>query len=321
MDAAERLFDGSVPVLGIGTAALTVPYGAPGAERSAPSAIDARRVLLAAVDWGVRFVDTAPAYGASETFVGQALGDRLGCAIATKLAIPPAGWSAMSPTETRAHVRASAEASLRALRRERLDLLQVHNADAALLNRGAVLDALVRLRDEGLASSIGATVYGEAAALAVIATPALDVVQIAFSALDRRAERRVLPAAAAAGTAVVARSLLLRGVLSPAGRELRGPFAPLSRAADAIRHALGVSWEELPGAAVAFVASRPGIACALLGPRDETELTALLDQVERFAAAVGEVTTPAPDLDLPVPDLPDELLDPSRWPVETTVGS
>lgn len=293
--------------LGIGTAALAVPYGAPGAERSAPAPGLARRVLLAALERGVRFVDTAPAYGEAEALVGAALGAREDCAIATKLAIPPAGWDALGPSEVRAHVRASAEASLRALRRERIDLLQVHNADETLVRRGAVAQALAELREEGLAAAIGATVYGEGAALAALASPAFEVIQIAYSALDRRVERRVLPAAAAAGATVVARSLLLHGVLSPAGQHLDGAFAALAAAAEQVRLALGASWEELPGAAVAFVASRPGIACALLGPHDERELGELLDGFEHFEVAAARAA-------LPELELPERLLDPSRWP-------
>jgi 1-deoxyxylulose-5-phosphate synthase len=298
--------------LGIGTVALSVAYGPPGVQRPAPHAAQARRVLLSAIERGVRVIDTAPAYGESETLVGQALGDRDGCTIATKLAIPDGGWDLLSPAETRAYVRSSAQASLQALRRGHLDLLQIHNADEPLIRRMTVVEALARLREEGLVARIGATLYGEAAALAAIDTAAFDVVQIAYSALDRRPERRVLPAAASAGKAVIARSLLLRGVLSPAGRELGGAFAVLGRAADAVRRSLHVSWEQLPGAAVAFVASQPGIACALLGPRDERELDALLDQVERFAPA-------AAGLRLPTSDLPEQLLDPSYWPTEVSV--
>jgi aryl-alcohol dehydrogenase-like predicted oxidoreductase len=305
---------GGSATLGIGTAALSVSYGAPGLQRPAPRPAEARRVLLEALERGVRFVDTAPAYGESETIVGDTLADRGDCTLATKLAIPPAGWEALSSAETRAHVRASAEASLRALRRERLDVLQIHNADERVLRRSCVVEELERLRQEGLVALIGATVYGEDAALAAIATPAIELVQIAYSALDRRPERRVLPAASAAGKAVVARSLLLRGVLSPAGRELAGAFAALGAAADAIRRALGVGWDELAGAAVAFVATRPGVACALLGPRDERELGALLDQVERFGEAAASVS-------LPPADLSEQLLDPSRWPAETSDGS
>ncbi|HST56580.1 MAG TPA: aldo/keto reductase [Solirubrobacteraceae bacterium] len=300
---------------GIGTAALAVPYGPPGEQRAAPDASSALRTLAAAAARGLRFVDTAPAYGDAELLVGAALGACADCVIATKLAIPAGGWHLLSPGTTRAHVRASAEASLRALRRTRLDVLQVHNADEQLIRRGAVADALAELQAAGLVARAGATVYGESAALAAIDCPVFELVQVAYSVLDRRAEQRVLPTAARAGTSVIARSLLLHGVLSPAALTLdvNGPFAPLRHAAGAVRVALGASWEELPGAAAAFAASRPGISCALLGPRNETELTALLDQAERFAVAAASFALPAPQLAA-------ELLDPSQWPQEAHVG-
>lgn len=300
--------------LGIGTAALAVPYGPPGATHPVPDRAEAKQTLFTAWERGIRFFDTAPAYGDAEALVGGALAGCEGCTVATKLAIPPGGWEALSSGETRAHVRASAHASLRALGRERLDLLQIHNAEEALIRRGVLVQALAELRQEELVLNIGATVYGEANALAAIADPALNTVQIACSALDRRPERRVLPAATAAKKAVVARSLLLRGVLTPAGRDLRGPFAPLAAAADGVRRSFGVSWEELPGAAVAYAASRPGVTWALLGPGTEAELTALLDHAERFQEKAASWSAAAP------PELPDWLLDPSRWPAEATVG-
>lgn len=311
MQATLDVLGGTRSALGLGTAALTVAYGAPGRERPAPGRSQARRALLTAAERGVRLIDTAPAYGESETLVGSTLGTHDECLLATKLAIPAAGWAALSPRATRAHVRVSALASLHALRRERIDLLQVHNADASLVRRGAVTEALAELCQEGFVRAVGATVYGETAALAVVESRAFDAVQIAFSALDRRPERRVLPAAAAAGTAVIARSLLLRGVLSAAGRELDGPFAVLRDAADTVRRSLHASWSELPGAAAAFVAGRPGIACALLGPHDEAELIQLLDQIERFADVEPR---------LPAQALPEWLLDPSRWPREAIVA-
>ncbi len=299
--------------LGLGTAALSLPYGAPGAERPAPPPAAARRTLRAAAEQGVRFFDTAPAYGRAEELLGEALGTRSDCTVATKLAIPPGGWRALAPARVRAHVRASARSSLLALRRERLDVLQVHNATCELIRHEPLLEALAELRQEGLVRWVGATVYGEDAALAAVAEPGVDLVQVACSLLDRRPERRVLPAALVGGTVVVARSLLLHGVLTPAGRDLGGSMAALGAAADAARRALGVTWEELPGAAVAFVAALPGVSCALLGPHDEVELLALLRQSRRFAAVTAGVRPV-------VPALPSRLLDPSCWPVEAVVA-
>jgi len=292
---------------GLGTAALAVPYGAPRGERPPPARAEARATIAAALAAGVAFLDTAPAYGAAEAIVGEVTAGAP-CRIATKLAIPPAGWAALDDRAARDAVRRSAEASLRALRRDRLDVLQVHNADPALLDRGVVPAALAELRAEGVAVATGATTYGEEAALAAVAHPDIDVVQVALSPLDPRPERRVIAAAAVAGTEVVTRSALLRGVLSTRGRDLTGPFAPLRDAADAFRRAVGATWAELPGAAVAWCAARPGVAITLLGPRDARELSELLAGANRFAPAVRALG------DGWRRPLAPALLDPSRWP-------
>jgi aryl-alcohol dehydrogenase-like predicted oxidoreductase len=279
--------------LGLGTAALGGRYGAPRGERAAPSATEAAATIEAALAAGIKMIDTAPAYGNAEALVGEVAGAG-DCAIATKL--PPG-------VTTRDDVRAAAEASLRALRRDVIDILQIHNATAELIERGTVPAALDELRSEGLIRAAGATTYGEADALAVIASDALEVVQVAFSALDRRPAARVL---GAPGMRVITRSALLRGVLSPLGRNLGGRFAPLREAADAFRAAARARWDELPGAAVAYCLAQPGIEVTLLGPRDPRELHDLLTGATRFAG-------------LRPPDgwqreVAPELLDPSRWP-------
>ena len=295
-----------VGALGIGTAALSTPYGAPGSERAAPSPEVARRTLEHALSRGVTLIDTAPAYGNAEAIVGAACSGT-DCAIATKVAIPPRGWASLSPSEVSDHVQRSVHDSLLALGRERIDLLQVHNADRDLIARGEVPAALEELRRAGLVSACGATVYGEENARAVIACPVFDAVQIAYSALDRRPEQTVLGAAADGGTTVIVRSVLLRGVLTSAGRELEGEFAPLRAAADRFRVAIDASWDELAGAAVAFSLTRPGVDCTLLGPRDVDELEALLRGSDRFLEAARELSG---DWDS---GLTATMLDPSRW--------
>jgi aryl-alcohol dehydrogenase-like predicted oxidoreductase len=275
--------------LGLGTAALGMAYGAPHAERNAPPAAVAAATIEAALDAGIRFIDTAPGYGGMEALVGAVAGDT-DCAIATKVA---------------GDVRASAENSLRALRRDAIDLLQIHNATAETIERGDVTSALAELRREGLIRAAGATTYGAADALAVLACDELDVAQVPFSALDRRAAALV-PAHAATMTVIV-RSALLRGVLTERARNLDGRFAPLRDAADAFRGAAGATWEELPGAAVAYCVRQPWIARTLLGPRDRRELEALIAGAARFADT--EVA------DGWQRDLPEDLIDPRRWEV------
>jgi aryl-alcohol dehydrogenase-like predicted oxidoreductase len=304
---AERESPVTFSRVGLGTAALGGTYGAPGSGRAAPAAAAAVITIERALDAGINLIDTAPAYGAAESIVGQACAG-VDCVIATKLANPSDGWRELSAAAIADHVRRSAETSLAALRRSRIDLLQIHNADHELIASGDVPAALEQLRSEGLIGACGASVYGEQNALAAIECPLFDAVQIAYSPLDRRAERGAVPAAAEHATALIARSVLLRGVLSSAGRSLTGAFLPLRDAADRFRCAIGASWEQLPGAAVAFALTRPGISSTLLGPRDASELQELLEGSAQFLGPARELHG---DWD---GGLSTDLLDPSRWP-------
>lgn len=298
----------STTALGLGTAALAVPYGAPQGERAAVEPMAARATIERALEHGVRFIDTAPAYGDAEALVGAAVAGVPGCLIATKVAVPAQGWASLNDQAARDHIRVSAEASLHALGRDRLDVLAIHNAEPELIGRAEIGEALGDLRAEGLVRLGGASVYGREAALAAVADEVLQVVQIAMNALDLSFEEQVVPEARRTGTALVVRSALLRGVLTPAGARLAGPFARLRAAADAFRSATGARWDELPGAATAFLLGRPGLSCVLLGPRDADELDALIGGAARFAEATRGLVGGWGS------GLPAELLDPRHWP-------
>jgi aryl-alcohol dehydrogenase-like predicted oxidoreductase len=287
-------------VVGLGTAALAVPYGPPRSERPAPARDVAVATVVRALERGVRFIDTAPAYGDAESIIADAA-PPADCVLATKLAIPQVPWRSLSDAALREHLERSVEASACALRREVIDVLQVHNLEPNEAPR--LGEALRALRTEGAVKLTGATVYGEQAALAAVEH--FDLVQVAMSVLDRRPAERVIPAARERGVAIVTRSVLLRGVLSGASASAEGPFAQLAAAADDFRRASGASWDELPGAAVAGIVAEPDVTCVLVGPRDAAELDALLDGADAFRGRVpaGSFGT----------DLSAELLDPSRW--------
>ena len=299
----------TLPPLGIGTAALAVSYGVAGAHREAPPPAAAVATLELALEHGLRFVDTAPAYGDAERLVGATC-EGVECVIATKVAVPTRPWRELTSAEIESHVRASTRRSLEALRRDRIDLLQIHNADAELIADGRVPAQLDALRSDGLVQACGATVYGPQNALAALRCGAFDAVQVAYSALDRRVEAIAHELDRATCPLLIGRSVLLRGVLSGAGRSLAGALAPLGRAADRFRAAAGVSWEELPGAALAWAMARGTTACTLLGPRDSRELEALLDGARRQESVARGLDG---DWDA---ELDSELLDPSRWPEE-----
>jgi hypothetical protein len=137
--------------------------------------------LQRAVELGVTYFDTAPAYGqgASEAIYGEALaglGDEI--FVATKIAPDVAG------------ARASVEASLTRLRRDALDLVQLHGSsysDAqaeALLAPGGLMAQLEALRDEGLIRFLGFTTEdNNSAVYRFIASGRFDVMQLCYNLL------------------------------------------------------------------------------------------------------------------------------------------
>ncbi|HEX4459663.1 MAG TPA: aldo/keto reductase, partial [Polyangia bacterium] len=196
-----------------------------------------------------------------------------------------------------------------ALRRDPLDVVQIHNATVELLEDGELLDLLERARRRGQLRFIGASVYREAEALAAIDSGRVDVLQVAYSLLDQRMAARVFAAAAAANVGILARSAFLKGALTDKAQHLPPALAPLRDAADRARTALGVDWRGLPEVALRFCLAAPAISSVLFGARTPDELDAAL-----AAAAAG----PLPDEQLartPQLALADErLLDPSQWP-------
>jgi uncharacterized protein len=138
--------------------------------------------LRRAVALGVSYFDTAPGYGdgLAETIFGKAL-EGAPVFLATKVPLSAAG-----------QVRQSLEASLRRLRRDRVDLLQLHGSsygpdgEALVLRTGGMLEELHRLRDEGLIGLTGFTTEdNDAAVYRFIASGGFDVMQIGYNLLHQ----------------------------------------------------------------------------------------------------------------------------------------
>lgn len=122
------------------------------AEESARRGV--RAALEKAVELGITYFDTAPGYGngQSETMFGEALEGVRDIFLATKM---HAG--------DRDHVRRSIEASLKRLRRDSVDLVQIHGGSYtpetadSILAPGGMLETMEEIRAEGLVRWIGFT--------------------------------------------------------------------------------------------------------------------------------------------------------------------
>jgi len=143
---------GPVHRLGFGAMRITGPgiWGEP-ADREV-----ARQVVRRAVELGVDFIDTADSYGpnVSEEIIAEAIHPYGEVKIATKAGLTRQGPSSWTPVGRPEYLRQQAELSLRKLRVERLDLLQLHRIDPKV-DRDEQFGVLADLQREGKVAALG----------------------------------------------------------------------------------------------------------------------------------------------------------------------
>lgn len=223
----------------LGTSDLVIPAVGMGCNnfsrpRTATATQDgSTAVIHAAIDHGITFFDGADIYGAepglSETFMGVALqGRRDEVVLATKFGHSGAsmpGTGDWGPKGGRTYIRGAVEASLRRLRTDRIDLLQMHTPDATTPIE-ETLAALHELVAAGKVRHIGNSNFSavqlreaDDAARAGGLTPFISA-QNEYSLLRRDIEGDVLPAARELGLGVIPYFPLYNGLLT--GKYTRG---------------------------------------------------------------------------------------------------
>jgi len=203
-----------VSEISLGTVELGLDYGLdPTGAGARPDEAAAARLLHQALDLGINYVDTARLYGVAEEIIGRALhGRRDEVILATK--VPLFADQGLSGDALRERVATAVHESLTALATDVIDIMMLHSVVAGAQVPPEIVEVLERFEQQGAIRVLGVSVYGEEQALAAIADGRYDCVQIAYSALDRRPERRVLGAAREHDVGLVVRSVLLKGVLT-----------------------------------------------------------------------------------------------------------
>jgi len=135
--------------IGLGCMALTGIYGA--IDRNV-----AQDTIHAALDVGIRLFDTAALYadGANEELLGRTIGNRNDVFVVTKFGLSAGGDGTLVRDSSPAAMRASVDASLRRLRRERIDLLLQHRPDPRR-DDGVVAGVAADLMREGKIAAFG----------------------------------------------------------------------------------------------------------------------------------------------------------------------
>src|SRR6202049_2214169 len=199
-----------VSTLGFGCMGISFGYG-PAASREEGLAI-----IRAAVDGGITFFDTAEAYGpfVNEELVGEALGPvRDHVVIATKFGFKFEGGKQAGLDSRPAHIREVADASLRRLKTDRIDLFYQHRVDPNVPIEdvaGAVKD-LIR---EGKVKHFGLSEAGVQTIRRAHAVQPVTALQSEYSLWWREPEAEIIPALEELGIGFVPFSPLGKGFLT-----------------------------------------------------------------------------------------------------------
>jgi aryl-alcohol dehydrogenase-like predicted oxidoreductase len=228
----------AVSVLGFGGSEI-------GYQRASVATVE--RLLGQALDAGLNVVDTAECYERSEELIGAALGPRRReCRVFTKCGHPH-GWG--RPDWRAAALLTSIERSLKRLRTDHVDLVQLHSCSEAVLRRGDAIRALETARERGLARFIGYSGDGAAARYAV-ECGAFDTLQTSISIADQEPLHLTVPLAAERDMGVIAKRPIANAAWLAARRPSR----------DAYEHEY---WQRLRALGYAFLDGKDSVATAL----------------------------------------------------------
>jgi D-threo-aldose 1-dehydrogenase len=278
---------------------------------------EARDVLEAAWDAGIRYFDTAPHYGLglSERRLGEFLRTkpRHEYVVSTKvgrlLRPNPAGAGTLDlehdfavPADLRREWDLSADGILRSVEEslertglDRFDVLYLHDPERHDLRTGVdvAIPALAELRNGGVTDRIGVGSMDTDALLACAETGVLDVMMVAgrFTLAEQPALAHVLPVCRALGVGVVVASVFNSGLLAtdePGGGaryeygEVPADVLTRVRRIADLCHRFGVS---LPAAAMQYPMREPSVVSVVVGGSRPEHMR---QNAERFDAPIPE---------------------------------
>ena len=251
---------------------------------------EAAAVLHAALDGGITFLDTAACYGDSEEKVGKAVAGRRDSFVLASKCGHQAG-DANAGEWTAATIAASVEQSLRRLRTDHLDLLQLHSCSRKVLERGEAIEAMEDARRAGKTRYIGYSGDNEAAMWAV-RSGRFQTLQTSYNVVEQRARTSgLLQAAREAGMGVIAKRPIANGSFGAAESPLAYADTYFGRGRKVMEQG------ELPGGpadrielSLAFTLDRPEIDTAIVGTRNPAHMRANIALVDRGLGLSEELT-------------------------------
>ena len=260
---------------------------------------DAGRALNTFLDEGINFLDTAPCYIMSQETMGRFISHRRSeYLLATKTGHHPDGFHLLTGRPwTAATIRESIERSLKTLKTDYVDLLQLHSCNLRVLQRGEAIEALQAAKQAGKTRFIGYSGDGDEAIWAVNSGH-FDTLQTTYNLVDQDARSEVLPLAAEKDMGVIIKRPIANGAWG-------APTPPVAGPEDIGEPAVMLNYFErakamqeggpIPGApgdrielAMGFVFSQPEVHTAIVGTRKPDHIRANIDMVENRLPLAAE---------------------------------
>jgi aryl-alcohol dehydrogenase-like predicted oxidoreductase len=279
----------------LGGAQLGLPYGILNGGETL-SREEVARILDTAVDRGIDSIDTAIAYGQSESIIGETSQNRFN--IISKLPPLPVDISNVSEW-----VHSQVQGSLSRLKCTSLDALLLHHPQDLTGAQGAELYAAIgSLMAEKMIHRFGVSIYSPDDLEGIIDTFEIHVVQAPLNVFDRRI-LGVTNQLSALDIEVHVRSVFLQGVLIASPQDRPHRFEPWSE-----HFALFDEWVRSSGLSamaccMGFALQQPGIAKLVIGTTSAESLDEIMNSIPN---SVLEVPT---HLQSSV----EQLIDPRFW--------
>ena len=224
-------------------------------------------LLNSALDAGLNVIDTAECYHNSEELIGQTVSRRRNeFYLFTKCGHPHgfgerANWSKDSILE-------SIQRSLRRLKTDKIDILQLHSCSETELKKGEAIDALQTARDRGYVRHIGYSGDSHAARFAV-ETGAFDTLQTSINIADQEALAITLPLARDKKMGVIAKRPIANAAWKTGNRPIDSYHHEyFERLRKLNYNFLHDDLEKSISIALRFTLSVPGVHTAIVGTQN-----------------------------------------------------
>lgn len=293
--------------LGLGTVQFGLNYGISNEKGQTPLQ-EVRDILVEAQGRGIRVLDTAALYGASEQVLGEALdnfNEEAGFSIVTKTSKCQKAVVEQDDVEL---LNTTFHQSLAHLKRKSVYGLLMHQAKDLLIPGGDRLyHALLELKAKGMVQNVGVSIYSVEELEETLERYSIDLIQLPLNVLDQRLiEQGTLAHIKRQGIEIHVRSAFLQGLLLMPVHRIPSYFDNIRPLLKAYHADLEEQGATLVQGAFSFIASLPEVDNIICGVNDVHQLKELIKAAQSPAVQIDYRKYSVKDV---------SILNPALWKV------